>query len=78
MTSAFQKIKSNADAAISAAKSDFPSKTKALTSAIDALSKSVQQLSTSPATAIAAIPGESSDTATAVQNFSNATKSKCS
>lgn len=71
------KVKSNANETIDALKSDFSSETSALKSSITKLGDSVSQLSSSPLTAAAAIPGEVSAVKTAVDKLVNATKSKC-
>jgi hypothetical protein len=76
--SALQKVKNNANAAVAALKSEFSSETHALSSSINKLSDSVSQLSTSPATAVAAIPGEISAVGTAAKNLVDSTKSRCS
>jgi len=75
---AFDKVRSNADAAIAAVKSDFEPQTTALSSSISDLSHSVNQLSSSPLTAATAIPGEVSAVATAVTNLVDKTRSHCS
>jgi hypothetical protein len=73
----FDKVKNNANATIDAAKSDFSSETSALKSSITKLGNSVSDLSSSPLTAAAAIPGEVSAVKTATENLVNATRSKC-
>jgi len=75
---AFEKVKTNADAVITALKSDFPNETSALSSSLGTLSRSVNQLSSAPLTAATAIPGEVSATATAVEKLVESTQSKCS
>jgi phage-related protein len=75
---AFDKVQSNANAVIDALKSDFPNETSALSSSVDSLSNSVKQLTSSPATALPAIPGEVSAVSTGAKNLANATQSKCS
>ena len=74
---ALQKVENNANAAIAALKSDFSGETSALSSSINKLRDSVSQLSSSPATAVAAIPGEISAVATAATNLVDSTKSRC-
>jgi hypothetical protein len=76
VTSALDKVKSNADAAIAAAKSDFPSETSAVRSAIDNLEKSAQRLESSPVATITALPGQIQAAVTAVENLEGAA-SKC-
>jgi hypothetical protein len=78
VTSAFDKIKTNADAVVNSAKSDFPSQTKALNDSINALATSVKSLSSAPATAIPALPSQVAAAKSAVDGFSSATSSKCS
>ena len=75
---AFDKVRSNADAAIAAARSEFSSETSALQSSISDLSSSVHELSNSPLTAVPAIPGKVSAVATAVRKLVDAARSKCS
>jgi hypothetical protein len=77
VTSALDKVKSNADAAVAAAKSDFPSETSALRSAIDNLEKSAQRLKSSPVATITALPGQIQAAVSAVTNLKSATSSKC-
>jgi hypothetical protein len=80
LTSALSKVESNASAVVNSAKSDFPDQTTAISSSIDALKKSAQSLASSPTqpAVIAQIPGQVSAVVTSIQDFSNATKSKCS
>jgi hypothetical protein len=78
LRSAVDKVKSNANAAISSLKSDFPEQTSALSSSLSKLSDSVKQLTSSPAAALQAIPGDVSAVRTAANNLQNATQSKCS
>ena len=80
LTSALSSIQSNASAVVNSAKSDFPDQTAAISSSIDTLKKSAQSLASSPAQPglIAQIPGQVSAVVTSIQDFSNATKSKCS
>jgi hypothetical protein len=80
LTSALSSVESNATAVVNSAKSDFPEQTAAITNSIDALKKSAQSLASSPAqpAVIAQIPGQVSAVVTSIQDFSNATKSKCS
>jgi phage-related protein len=78
LKSAFSKVQDNANAAVNAAKSDFPNETTAVKSAVDALSSTVQQVSSSPSAAtIAQLPGQVSALVTAVQNLTKAASSKC-
>jgi hypothetical protein len=77
LNSALDKTKGDAQAVVSSAKSDFPRETSAIRSSVDALSKSAQQLSSSPTAAITALPGDIASATTAVKNLANATSSKC-
>ena len=80
LTSALSKVQSNASAVINSAKSDFPDETSAISSSIDTLKKSAQSLASSPTqpALIAQIPSQVSAVVTSIQDFSSATKSKCS
>jgi Flp pilus assembly protein TadD len=80
LTSALSKVQSDANAVVNSAKSDFPNETTAITNSIDALKKSASSLASSPTqpAVIAQIPGQVSAVVTSIQNFSDATKSKCS
>jgi Flp pilus assembly protein TadD len=80
LTSALSKVQTDASAVVSSAKGDFPSETSAITSSIDALKKSAQSLASSPTqpAVIAQVPAQISAVVKSVQDFSSATKSKCS
>ncbi|MGZ4236941.1 MAG: hypothetical protein ACXVWT_12740 [Solirubrobacteraceae bacterium] len=80
LTSALSSVQSNATAVVNSAKSDFPDQTAAISSSIDALKKSAQSLASSPAqpAVIAQVPGQISAVVKSIQDFSSATKSKCS
>ena len=80
LTSALSSVQSNANAVVSSAKNDFPDQTAAITSSIDTLKKSAQSLASSPTqpAVIAQVPGQISAVVKSVQDFSSATKSKCS
>ena len=71
------RVKNNADAAVAALRSDFQSETSALSRSIDNLSHSVNQLSSSPLSAVTAIPGQVSALHTAVTNLVDSARSKC-
>jgi hypothetical protein len=78
LKSAFSKVQDSANAAVDAAKSDFPNETAAVKNAVNALSNTVQQVSSSPSAAtVAQLPVEVSALVTAVQNFTKVTSSKC-
>jgi predicted PurR-regulated permease PerM len=79
LTSALQKIESNAKSVVSDAKSDFPKESSDVTSSLNALSNSLKQLSGTPSPAtVAKIGTQVGASVTAIKNFANATKSKCS
>jgi hypothetical protein len=73
------KIQSDANALASSAKSDFPNETSAITSSVDKLATTVKAFPSSPSAAdIATVGTQAASAVGAVQNFYNATKSKCS
>ena len=73
-----QKIQTNANAAVSSAKQDFPNETSALKSSVSTLSTAIKQLPSSPtAQQLAALVPDISNTVTAAKNLSSATKSAC-
>jgi len=73
------KIQTEATTLVDAAKSDFPSETSAIKSAVDTLSSTVKALPSSPSTQDYAQVALAAATAvSAVSNFSSATNSKCS
>lgn len=79
LTSALQKIQNNAKSVVNDAKSDFPNESSAVTSSLHALSNSLKQLSGTPSPAtVAKIGQQVGASVTAIKNFANATKSKCS
>jgi hypothetical protein len=79
LKSAIEKVQAASTTAVNDAKSDFPSETSALKSSVDTLSATVKSLSSSPsASTLAQVPSQVSAVVTAVDNFSSATKSKCS
>ena len=72
-------IQTDATAAVNTAKSDFPSETTALKSSVDTLSSAVKALPSSPSAAnLASVAVAASGVVTSVENFTSATKSKCS
>lgn len=79
LTSALKNVESNAQAVVNSAKSDFPNETSAITNSLNALKHSAQSLASSPGqpAVIAGIPGQVSAVVKSIQDFSNATKSKC-
>ena len=73
-----QKVDTAATALVSAAKSDFPSQTSAITSSVNALQTSATALTSSPSAAtITTVANDSSNLKNSVNNFTNATSSKC-
>ena len=79
LSSALQEVESSAKSVVSDAKGDFPTETTDVTNSLNALSTSVKQISGTPsAGAIAQIATQVSASVSAIQNFVNSTKSKCS
>jgi hypothetical protein len=78
VTAAANKVKDNANAVISAAKTDFSSETQALKTSVDTLVASVKKLPTATAATLPALPGQIAAVTTATTNLANATQSKCS
>jgi hypothetical protein len=79
LKSALQKVENSAKSVVNSAKSDFPSETTAVSNSINALTTSVKQLSGTPSSGqIAQIATQAGATVSAVTNFVNSTKSKCS
>ena len=73
-----QKVDTAATALVSAAKSDFPSQTSAITSSVNALKSSIAALHASPSAAtIATVADDASNLKNSVNSFSNATSSNC-
>jgi prophage DNA circulation protein len=78
LESQLQKIQSDANSAVNSAKSDFPSETTALKSSVTSLENAVKGVTSSPTPSqITSIAAAASGLVTAVNNFVNATKSKC-
>jgi hypothetical protein len=79
LQSQLTKIQSDANQLVSSAKSDFPSQTTAIRNSIDQLITSVNAVQSNPsASQIATVGKNASQFVTSVQDFDNATKSKCS
>ena len=80
LTSTLTNIDSSAQAVVSAAKSDFPGETSAISSSVAALRSTISQLSNpqSKSSAVSQLPAEIVAAIAAVNNFQTATKSKCS
>ncbi len=73
------RIESDANSLVSAAKSDFPSETSALKTSVDGLANSLKGLPSSPSAAqIAAVGASASSLVNSVKGFVDTTKSKCS
>jgi prophage DNA circulation protein len=73
-----QKIQSDANSTINSAKGDFPNETSALKSSVTSLENAVKGVTSSPTPSqIASIATAASGVVTAVNNFENASKSKC-
>ena len=78
LKSALQKVESDAQAVVSAAKSDFPKETSALSDSVTTLSNSVKQLSSSPTPqAVVALAGQATAVVNAGKGLKNATSAKC-
>jgi hypothetical protein len=73
-----KKIESSATTLVNSAKSDFPSQTSAITSSVDALKTSVQQVASGPTAAnIATLATNAASVVRSVKDFTDATDSKC-
>lgn len=78
LTSAVSKVQSTANAAVAAAKKDFPTETASISSSVAALKTTVDQLPSSPsATQIATLTIEITSVVNAVNGFISQTKKKC-
>lgn len=78
LESQLNTIQSDADALVSSAKSDFPSETAAVKSAVDQLKTSVTSLPDKPSgTQLAAIGINASAVVSSVNSFQSATKDAC-
>jgi hypothetical protein len=80
VTAALQKVQSNAKSVVSSAKSDFPTQTQAISSAVTTLETTIGELKSSPTqpSLIAALPGQVSALANSVKTFESDASSKCS
>jgi hypothetical protein len=73
------KIQSDANAVVSSAKGDFANETSAIKSSVSALGDTIKAFPSSPSpNDIATLARQAAAAVTAVQNFYNATSSKCS
>jgi predicted PurR-regulated permease PerM len=79
LTSALQKVQSNAKSVVDSAKSDFPSQTSAINDSVSALETTAKQLVSNPAqpSLIAQLPGQVSALTTSIKTFISDTSSKC-
>ncbi len=72
------KVKTDAEAVVSSAKSEFSGETTALKTAVDTLSTTVKQATASPSVStLALIPAQASAVVTAAKNLESAVSSKC-
>ena len=77
--SQLKKVESDATTLVNSAKSDFPDETSAIDSSVNKLTTAAQQTPSSPsATQVATLVGDVADVATAVEDFTEASNSKCS
>ena len=75
----FNKVKSDANAVVTQAKSDFPNQTSAIKSSIDALTSAVTALEANPSVSqIATVTSAASNVVSSVKSFMDASRSKCS
>ena len=78
VTSALSKVESTANAAVSAAKKDFPTETGRIDSSVATLKTAVHQLPSSPsATQIATLTLDIKSVVDSVNSFVSQTKKKC-
>jgi hypothetical protein len=79
LKSNLQKIQTETAAAVSSAKSAFPTETSAMKSSVETLTADVKTLPSSPSvTQIATIAGDAVNVVSSVKSFINASSSKCS
>jgi hypothetical protein len=79
LESAVSKVKTDTDAVVNSAKSEFSGETTALKNSVDTLSTSVKQAVSAPsASVLAQIPAQVSAVVTSAKNLENAVSSKCS
>ena len=78
LKSSLQKIESDAKSLASSAKSDFPSQTAAIQSSLTTLESTLKQAAGGDTAAIKKLPGQISAAVTSIDDFANASKSKCS
>jgi hypothetical protein len=79
LKSQLSTIQSQASSVVDSAKQDFPSESSAVSTAVSALQQSVQALPSSPSAAdLVSVGKDAAGLVTAVNNFVDATNSKCS
>lgn len=79
LQSQLTKVKNDASKAINSAKSDFPGETSALKSSVQSLETAVKGLPSNPSAAqLVGLTTAGAEVVTAVTNFADSTKSKCS
>ena len=79
LASTLENVQTEATAAVSSAKSDFPSETSAMKSSVAALTADVKALPSNPSAAqIATVTTAAHNVLNAVNSFIDATSSKCS
>ncbi len=72
------KVQGDASALVNSAKSDFPSETSAISSSVNALKSSVTALPSTPTAAqIATVTKDAPSVVTSVENFMDASNSRC-
>jgi hypothetical protein len=72
------KVVSNAQAVVDAAKSDFPNETKAITAAVDSLQSTIKHLESGASpTLVAQAASNVATLATSVKNFASSASGKC-
>ena len=78
LQTAIQEVQSDADAAVSSAKEDFPNETSALKSSVSSLSTTINELPSSPtAQELAALAPDINSVVTAAKDLDSATSSAC-
>ena len=78
LQTAIQEVQSDADAAVSSAKADFPNETSALKSSVSSLSTTIEALPSSPtAQQLAALAPEINGVVTAAKDLDSATSAAC-
>jgi len=78
LQSQLQKVQASASSLVSSAKSDFPTQADAVKSSVSALVTTLKEAPSNPSAARQKAPAEIHAVVTSVNEFANATKSKCS